>query len=118
MRSVLAMIALARVLATAHGEEADPCIARNPTLADVIARNPALALMCANNPHAAAEILDALNDIVSAGKARSSSEVPKPSDPAYANLLEENPFLQQAYRINPKAVLLQLGEIVKVGGGR
>jgi hypothetical protein len=42
MRSVLAMIALAMVLATAHGEEADPCIARNPTLADVIARNPAL----------------------------------------------------------------------------
>ena len=82
--------------------------------------NPALAAVYARNPATATRILQEVERIL---------ESPPPHPPgapgngtrgsgegAYRGLLDHNPLLQEAYRINPKAVLIQLKEIISITG--
>ncbi len=80
--------------------------------------NPALAELYAQDPAKAEQVLDALNQIIE-GSAR---ENPPPAtrsidNPDYRSLIEGNPLLEEAWRIDPKAALDQLREIVAAGGG-
>jgi hypothetical protein len=81
--------------------------------------NPALAELHERDPAKAQEILDALNRIIEEG---APARPPPPAtrsieDPAYRGLIEGNPLLEEAWRIDPKAALDQLRDIVAAGGG-
>jgi hypothetical protein len=80
--------------------------------------NPALAELHAEDPAKADQVLDALNAIIEGG----APQQPPPAtrsidDPAYRSLIEGNPLLEEAWRIDPKAALDQLRDIVAAGGG-
>ena len=83
--------------------------------------NPALARLYAHDPEAAGRVLDELESILH-GPRPESDELPytrglkSPENSPYRELLEENPLFQEAYRINPKAVLQQLDRLVSLGG--
>ena len=80
--------------------------------------NPALAELHDQDPAKADQVLDALNQIIEGG----TPENPPPAtrsidDPNLRSLIEGNPLLEEAWRIDPKAALDQLREIVAAGGG-
>jgi hypothetical protein len=79
--------------------------------------NPALAALHERDPAKAAEVLDALNRIIEAGPPAETAPATRSiEDPAYRALIEGNPLLEEAWRIDPKAALDQLRDIVAAGG--
>ncbi len=80
--------------------------------------NPALAAVHAQDPAKAEAILEALGRIVEGG---TPAEPPPATrsieNPDHRRLIEGNPLLEEAWRIDPKAALEQLREIVAAGGG-
>ncbi len=81
--------------------------------------NPALATLNQSDPAAAKQALDDLLAIVESAPAESTAR-PKTRgmlDPTERRLIEANPLIQEAYRIDPKAALEQLRLIVAAGGG-
>ena len=80
--------------------------------------NPALAEVYDQDPVKAEQILDALNSIIEGGPAESPPPATRSiDDPNIRSLIEGNPLLEEAWRIDPKAALDQLREIVAAGGG-
>ena len=79
--------------------------------------NPALAEIYEQDPSKAEEILDGLNEIIGGGTAGNPPATRSIDDPSYRSLIEGNPLLEEAWRIDPKAALDQLREIVAAGGG-
>ena len=81
--------------------------------------NPALAALSEQDPGAAQQALDDLLMVIERGKA--ASGVPPKTrgmlDPTEKSLIDANPLIQEAYRIDPKAALEQLRQIVAAGGG-
>ena len=80
--------------------------------------NPALARLDAADPKRAKRVLDALDAIVR-NRPFTTAEAPprtRAIDPPVERLLNENPLLQEAWRIDPKAALTQIREIVAIGG--
>ena len=82
--------------------------------------NPALARVHERDPAAARRILDALVATVQGrpspdGGSSSTRDVPDPRE--RDRLLSENPLLQEAYRMDPRAALKQLQAILASGGG-
>lgn len=81
--------------------------------------NPALASLAEQDPAAAQQALDDLLAVIEEGKAASGAP-PKTRgmlDPTEKSLIDANPLIQEAYRIDPKAALEQLRQIVAAGGG-
>ena len=81
--------------------------------------NPALAALAEQDPAAAQQALDNLLTVIETGKAASDAP-PKTRgmlDPTEKRLIDANPLIQEAYRIDPKAALEQLRQIVAAGGG-
>lgn len=107
--------ALVRIAAV--GLLAGPAFAQEQAAGARIRQNPALARMYARDPAAADRVLAELERLVARDQLR-GGEVEQPADPAQRALLEENPLLQQAWRINPRAALKQIEEIIRVGGGQ
>ena len=79
--------------------------------------NPALAKLDKADPERAKRVLDALDAIVQ-DRPYAKAEAPQTRaiDPPVEALLRENPLLQEAWRIDPKAALTQIREIVAIGG--
>jgi hypothetical protein len=117
-RRVFLIAALTFLIAPALAdcEGSDPRLQSNPALARLQARDPAAA------DRILAEIDRVLASTNGVGelpeRARGWKSPPEVEDPKYRELLDENPLLEEAYRINPKAVLAQLKEIVSLGGGQ
>lgn len=116
MRLLLVVVGLSLLPFTAAAQDPDAYLARNPILAEVHARDPI----------AARSILRQLLRIIADETARSDfggtrssrREAPSaPPDPDLRDLLAANPLLAEAYRIDPRAALLQLKEIATVTGG-
>ena len=80
--------------------------------------NPALARINARSPETVASILTELDRILRGPPVPGSWQTRRIDDPTYRALLDENPLLQEAYRLDPRAVLLQLKEIASLDGGR
>ena len=81
--------------------------------------NPALAALHAEDPAKAEEILDALNRIIEGGPPAAPPPATRSiENPEHRGLIEGNPLLEEAWRIDPKAALDQLREIVAAGGGQ
>ena len=81
--------------------------------------NPALAALNERDPARAERTLDDLLAIVEQGTAGAALP-PKTRgmlDPAEQRLIDANPLIREAYRIDPKAALEQLRLIVAAGGG-
>ncbi len=81
--------------------------------------NPALAALSESDPALARRALDGLLAIVERGPAGNPA-APKTRgmlDPAEQRLIDANPLIREAYRIDPKAALEQLRLIVAAGGG-
>lgn len=81
--------------------------------------NPALATLAEQDPAAAQEALDDLLMVIETGKTANGAP-PKTRgmlDPTEKRLIDANPLIQEAYRIDPKAALEQLRQIVAAGGG-
>jgi hypothetical protein len=116
-RRVFLIAALTFLIAPslADCESPDPRLQSNPALARLHARDPAAA------DRILAEIDRVLASTNGAGqlpeRARGWKSPHEVEDRKYRELLDENPLLEEAYRINPKAVLAQLKEIVSLGGG-
>lgn len=80
--------------------------------------NPALAAVHAQDPAKAEAILEALGRIVEGGTPAASPPATRSiENPDHRRLIEGNPLLEEAWRIDPKAALEQLREIVAAGGG-
>ena len=80
--------------------------------------NPALAELHAEDPAKAEAVLDALNRIIEGGPPADAPPATRSIDnPEHRGLIEGNPLLEEAWRIDPKAALDQLREIVAAGGG-
>jgi hypothetical protein len=80
--------------------------------------NPALAALHAEDPAKAEAVLDALNRIIEGGPPASAPPATRSiENPEHRGLIEGNPLLEEAWRIDPKAALDQLREIVAAGGG-
>jgi hypothetical protein len=78
-----------------------------------------LAALAEQDPAAAQQALDDLLTVIETGKAASGAP-PKTRgmlDPTEQRLIEVNPLIQEAYRIDPKAALEQLRQIVAAGAG-
>jgi len=78
--------------------------------------NPVLAELHEQDPEKAASVIDALTRIIEGEPA------PRPGTRAIDNpeeraLIRDNPLFEEAWRIDPKAALEQLREIVAAGGG-
>jgi hypothetical protein len=85
--------------------------------------NPALARLYAHDPEAAGHVLDELESILHAPRPEPDDSpytrgLRSPENSPYRELLDENPLFQEAYRINPKAVLQQLDRLVGLDGRR
>jgi|tagenome__1003787_1003787.scaffolds.fasta_scaffold20748518_2 hypothetical protein len=85
--------------------------------------NPALARLYAHDPEAARHVLDELEGILHAPRPEPDESpytrgLRSPENTPYRELLDENPLFQEAYRINPKAVLQQLDRLVGLDGNR
>lgn len=81
--------------------------------------NPALAALNEQDPAAAQRALDDLLAVIGEDSAASAA-APKTRgmlDPTERRLIDTNPLIQEAYRIDPKAALEQLRQIVAAGGG-
>ena len=83
--------------------------------------NPILAALAAEDPAKAAAVLDALTRIIE-GPPPPPPAAERPAtrsieDPYERGLIEGNPLFEEAWRIDPKAALEQLREIVASGGG-
>lgn len=78
--------------------------------------NPALAELHAKDPARAEAVLEALSKIIE-GDAPAPQATRSIDDPRHRALIEGNPLLEEAWRIDPKAALDQLKEIVAAGGG-
>lgn len=79
--------------------------------------NPALTEIYERDPAAARRILDQLTRILQRPPGSASpSETRGVLDPGQERLLRDNPLLQEAYRIDPRAALQQLRDIVAAGG--
>ena len=83
-----------------------------------LARNPALARVHARDPEAARRLLDEIDRIRRPPDPDAAPRIRGPVGPTERALLEENPDLREAYQIDPQDVLLQLREIVRLGGPR
>ena len=88
-----------------------------------LARNPALARVHVRDPEAARRLLDEIDRIRRPTDPGAAPRTRGPVDlgslsPTDRGLLEENPDLREAYQIDPHDVLLQLREIVRLGGSR
>lgn len=79
--------------------------------------NPALATLAEQDPAAAQQALDDLLAVIEQGKAGSPPKTRGMLDPTEKSLIDANPLIQEAYRIDPKAALEQLRQIVAAGGG-
>jgi hypothetical protein len=109
---MIARVGLALLLALAAC--GDPAHATEPPELR-IQLNPALARVHDRDPQAARRILERLAAIL---------ERPPKADPgtrgvlepSHERLLRDNPLLQEAYRIDPRAALQQLKDIVAAGG--
>lgn len=81
--------------------------------------NPALAELHEENPTAAEARLEALLAIIERGPP-ADTEAPTKTrsivNPGERSLVEGNPLIEEAYRIDPKAALEQLRLIVAAGG--
>jgi hypothetical protein len=110
-----AALALLIAPACADSQAVDPRLRENSALAEVHARDPEAAKRILTEIDAILASRNGLGEVP--GGARGLASPTKVEDPAYRRLLDENPLLQEAYRINPKAVLLQLREIVSLGAG-
>ena len=78
--------------------------------------NPALAELHEKDPAKAAAVMDEIIRIIEGERS------PEPATRAIENpeeraLIRGNPLLEEAWRIDPKAALEQLREIVAAGGG-
>jgi hypothetical protein len=81
--------------------------------------NPALAALHAEDPAKAEQVLDALERIIADGPPAATAPATRSiEDPDHRGLIEGNPLLEEAWRIDPKAALDQLREIVAAGGGQ
>jgi len=78
--------------------------------------NPALAELHEQDPAKAAAILDELTRII-AGESDPQPSTRAIENPYERDLISGNPLLEEAWRIDPKAALEQLREIVAAGGG-
>ena len=77
--------------------------------------NPVLAELHARDPAKAAAVVDALTRIIDGRTAPSGTRsIENPEERA---LIDGNPLFEEAWRIDPKAALEQLREIVASGGG-
>jgi hypothetical protein len=110
-----AALALLIASACADSPAVDPRLQENSALAQVHARDPEAAKRILTEIDAILASRNGLGEVP--GGARGLASPPEVEDPAYRSLLDENPLLKEAYRINPKAVLLQLREIVSLGAG-
>lgn len=77
--------------------------------------NPLLSELHAQDPEKAALVVDALTRIIE------GTPAPRPGtrqleNPEERALIRGNPLFEEAWRIDPKAALEQLREIVAVGG--
>ena len=81
--------------------------------------NPALAALHAEDPAKAEQVLNALNRIIEEGPPGTPPPATRSiENPEHRGLIEGNPLLEEAWRIDPKAALDQLREIVAAGGGQ
>lgn len=81
--------------------------------------NPALAELHTADPAKAEAVLDALARIIAQGTPASPPPATRSIDnPAERALIEGNPLFEEAWRIDPKAALEQLREIMASGGGQ
>jgi|GEM_PF-2562162 len=78
--------------------------------------NPVLAELHERDPEKAAAIIDALTRIIE-GEAASRPATRAIENPEERALIHGNPLFEEAWRIDPKAALEQLREIVAAGGG-
>jgi hypothetical protein len=105
--AILASLLASSLVAPSAAAATDLRIQLNPVLAELHQRDPAKA----------AAILEELNRII---------EGPKPpapgtrsiENPQERDLIHGNPLFEEAWRIDPKAALEQLREIVAAGGGQ
>jgi hypothetical protein len=100
------------------------CCLLAPPMVDVSAAtdlriqlNPLIAELHAEDPAKAEAVIDALNRIIQ------GQEPVRPGTRAIENpherdLINGNPLFEEAWRIDPKAALEQLREIVAAGGGQ
>ena len=107
---VTLVAALFLAAATLNAQPADVRIQLNPALAAVYARNPATATRILQEVERILESPPTHPPGAPGNGTRGSGEG------AYRGLLDHNPLLQEAYRINPKAVLIQLKEIISITG--
>ncbi len=80
--------------------------------------NPVLAELHARDPAKAEAILDALNRIIEGEPQEPPPATRSIENPDERRLIEGNPLFEEAWRIDPKAALEQLREIVAAGGGQ
>jgi hypothetical protein len=78
--------------------------------------NPVLAELYERDPAKARAILEELGRIIE-GRAGLPSGTRSIESPEERDLLNGNPLFEEAWRIDPKAALEQLREIVASGGG-
>lgn len=78
--------------------------------------NPLLAELHAKDPARAEAAVDALNRIIQ-GQEPTPPGTRAIDNPRERELIEGNPLFEEAWRIDPKAALEQLREIVAAGGG-
>lgn len=108
MRRISLACVLALCLAGAAMASADLRIQLNPALAELHAKDPAKA----------AAVLEALSRIIDGSATPSDAPATRSiENPEERRLIEGNPLLEEAWRIDPKAALDQLREIVAAGGG-
>jgi hypothetical protein len=107
-RLALALVLLAWLLAPAAWAGTDLRIQLNPALADLYAKDPGKA----------EAVLDALGRIVEGRSPPSEAPATRSiENPEHRRLIEGNPLIEEAWRIDPKAALDQLREIVAAGSG-
>ena len=78
--------------------------------------NPLIAELHAEDPAKAAAVIDALNRIIQ-GQEPTQPGTRSIDNPHERDLINGNPLFEEAWRIDPKAALEQLREIVAAGGG-
>lgn len=108
---MIARVGLALLLALAAWRNPAPAT-EPPELR--IQLNPALARVHERDAQAAQRIVERLAAILQRPKADPGTR--GVLDPSHERLLRENPLLQEAYRIDPRAALQQLKDIVAAGG--